>query len=335
MIGGGGRGQMADSQLIGINYLHHYGISAQFLETRGMNLLRRINFNLAQLPTLWRIRNYDILFLNSNLLFVFLVKRVLRYKKPKIVFYNTFFTNTLKRNTHGFYARLIRRAIASIDMIVCPSTAQKNILVQEGFDAKHIVVVLNGVDEKFFAPSKRESNTQQFSILSVGKDMGRDYRTLIEAVRGSDVSITIIAAPRNLKGIAGIPENVKILFDVPQKETRDFYAKADIVVVPTFSENHWDASDCSGQYVILESMAAGKTVVASERSTLSDYIQNQKNGLFVKGEDPVLLRNVIEMCSRNPALLESLSIEARKTIEAHCTTKKLAESLSIIFKKIA
>ena len=326
------RGKFADSQFVGLNHLHKFGVRAHFMETDLMNRLRKINFNLAQLPVLFRLRRYDVVFAASNLFFVFLAKDVLRMKKPRFVFYNTFFTNALKRNTSGIYAWMIRRAIRSIDVIWCPSTAQKRFLEKEGFDPNRIVFIPNGVDAHFFKPSDPDLDRAHRYIFAMGKDMGRDYKTLIDAVARLDIKTRIIASPRNLSHIDTSPANVNVSYDVPQDETRAYYRNALFVVMPTHGEDHKDASDCSGQYVLLESMASGKAVIATERSTLKDYIVNEENAVVVPAQDPAALRTAIAILLRSPEQITRLERAARKSVEDDNTTEKLAESLSVIFK---
>lgn len=326
------KGKFPDSQFIGLNHIHNYGVNARFMETLLMNYLRKINFNLAQLPAILKIRRYNSVFLCSNLLFVFLIKKIFCFKKPKIIFYNTFFTNTLKRNTSGWYARIIRSAISSLDMIICPSTAQKEFLEESGFDSKKIIFIPNGVDDVFFKPCTINKNNTYEYILSIGKDMGRDYQTLINAARGLDIKVRIVASLRNLQNIDAIPSNVEVLYDVPQDEIRELYCNAKFVVLPTFGADHLDASDCSGQYVLLESMASGKTVIVTDRNTLKDYVVNGVNAIIVPTQNLLILKEEIKKLLNSPKQIKQIELAARASIEGNNTTEKLAKSLSNIFK---
>ena len=48
------------------------------------------------------------------------------------------------------------------------------------------------------------------------------------------------------------------------------------MVLPTRREGYRYGADCSGQTVLLDAMAMGRPVVASERSTLSDYVRESR-----------------------------------------------------------
>lgn len=327
-------GLMADSQMVGLNHLWEHGVRARYYEVPFMNRLRKIQFHLAQFAALGEIRRHDAVFLGSNLFFVFFVKYILRWSRPKLVFYNTFLTNTLKRNKKGVRAWIVQKAIRSCDVIICPAVAQKRYLESRGFDASRIFFVPNGVDAEFFKPHTAASAEQFPFILTVGKDMGRDYQTLIKAVNPLSISLVIIAAPRNLFGINNIPPRVTMRYDVPQYETLRYYRDAVFVVVPTFFQNRLDASDCSGQYVMLEAMAAGKALIISERDTLEGYVKHSVHALVVPSEEPEALQRAIQHLLNHPEVVATMEKTNRKAVETHFTSDHLARSLSKIFKNL-
>jgi glycosyltransferase involved in cell wall biosynthesis len=266
-----------------------------------------------------------------------LAKVILRFKRPRFVWYNTFFTNALKRNQKGIKGWIIKKTISSLDAIVCPSNAQRDFLIKEGFDSNKIFFVPNGVDFDFIDRYSRAKsiNAVQPFILSIGKDLGRDYTTLIEAIRDIDVLVKIVALPRNFKNISTMPKNVSVLSGVPFLDLLELYKKATIVVIPTKGEDYLGSSDCSGQYVLLDSMAAGKAIIASERETLNDYISSGEEAIIVPSGNPMRLRESILRLIRDRALIKALGDKAReRLLKSNLTTKSLAENLAGIFKKV-
>lgn len=328
------KGFMADSQLVGLNHLWKYKIRARYYETPFMNKLRKIQFHLAQFAALEEMRHHDVVFLGSNLFFVFFVKYILRWNKPKLIFYNTSLTNTLKRNKKGVRAWVVQKAIQLCDIIICPSVAQKRYLESRGFDASKIIFVPNGVDAKFFKPYTAVGAGQKPFILAIGKDMGRDYHTLIKAVGPLSVPVVIIAASRNLLGINNIPLHATVRYNVPQYETLRYYHDAVFVVVPTFSQDRLDASDCSGQYVMLEAMAAGKALIVSERDTLEGYIEHGVHALVVPSEEPEALHCAMRHLLNHPEVISTMERTNRKMVETYFTSECLARSLSQIFQNL-
>ncbi len=327
-------GEMPDSYLIGLNHMSNQDIEADYIETRLINRLRKINFNLANLLLLFKIRQYDIVFCGGSLLLPLIAKIFLRFKKPKFVWYNTFFTNSLKRNKNTIRGWILKKTILSLDGIICPSTAQRDFLLNIGCNPDRVFYVPNGVDVPFIESNEEKvEGTSEPFILSVGKDMGRDYKTLIEAVRGLPIQVKIVAYPRNIENLKNIPGNVSVeavSFDNLLK----LYKNASIVVIPTKSESWLNASDCSGQYVLLDSMASGKAIIASERATLRDYISDDIDAKIVQAEDPVKLREAIIGLLENKDLMARLGINARDRAQKMFTTKIMADNLASVFKSV-
>lgn len=326
-------GRMADTQLLGMNYMRSFGICASFLETQVSDFLRKINFHFSQLPLLFAMRNYDVAFIGGHILLVFLAKSVFRMKKPKIVLLNTFFSNALIRNRHGLYGYILRSVIASVDIIVCLSSAQKQFLESEGFDSSRIRFIPLGVDINFFKPCIQKQSDTGF-IFSMGKDMGRDYKTLIQAVENLYYKVRIIAAERNFKHISSIPENVDVLYDISQVDTLKFYCDSDFVVVPTIPDGRAGDSDCSGQTVFMEAMASGKAIIATRREYMRDYVENDIEALIVDPEDPQALRCAIQSLLDDPARAHKMGEFARKKIERYFSTREFSRKLSEIFKEV-
>src|SRR3990167_7031792 len=193
------KGKASDIHLIGFNHMANYGIEVTFLENRLTEFLRRISFNLTQLPVLFRLKSCDVIFSGSGILTLFLVKYILRFKKPKWVIYNTYLTNLLKRNRKGFKSWIIKRAIFSADAIISPSLAQQDFLRSIGFPVNKNYYVPYGIDYNFYDKDARVSEISERYILSTGRDIGRDYKTLVEAVKSLPVKLLISTFPRNLK----------------------------------------------------------------------------------------------------------------------------------------
>ncbi len=320
------RGEEPDTALVGLNHLFPYGIHADFLENRLTEFLRKISFNLTQLPVLWRARSYDVIFSGSGLLTLFLVKYLLKWKKPKWFIYNTYLSNLLKRNRQGIKAKLIRKAVASADGIICPSLSQHDYLAGEGFDQSRLFYIPYGIDVDFYLKNadRAKRPISEPYVFSAGRDMGRDYSTLIKAVTGEPMRLVIGALPRNFPGLKTFPPNVTVKY-FPSVEMPSLFHHAAFVVIPSIPEEKLVGSDCSGQYVLLEAMASGKAVIITERSTRADHFEDGEDGLVVPPEDPEALKHAILELWSNPERARAMGERARtKTLERF-TTKRFAE----------
>src|SRR6185369_4724839 len=109
-------------------------------------------------------------------------------------------------------------------------------------------------------------------VVSVGRDLGRDYETLTIAATHSPYQFHVVAEPKNFPhGIPQLP-NMVVQYHLPLIEIRTLYARAQVVIVISKDVATTEGTDCSGQTVILDALAAGKAVIATERTWIKDYL---------------------------------------------------------------
>lgn len=331
------KGQVPGIDLVGLNHMSDYGIDATFLENRLTEFLRKVSFNLIQLPVLFRLHTCDVIFSGSGILTLFLVKYVLRLKKPKWAIYNTYLSNLFKRNTKGLKSWIIKKAVFSADAIISPSLAQREFLKSIGLPAEKNFYLPYGMDFNFFNKQDAGENATQKTeryIFSSGRDVGRDYKTLIEAVRGLPVKILIAALPRNLNGIGEWPPNVSVS-QFNQAQMATLMKGSEFVVIPTVAEEKLVGSDCSGQYALLRSMSCGKAVITSARSTLAEYFTSGQNGLTVAPGDAAELGKAIMFLWDNPAEAKAMGEASREKIRNQFTMEIFSRKLAGIFHEMA
>ena len=172
-------------------------------------------------------------------------------------------------------------------------------------------------DERFWRP-RPEVPVKATQICAAGLEW-RDYPTLIRAVAGlPDVCVTLAAASPWSKHAdqtrgGGLPPNVHVArFDYAG--LRDLYAASAAVVVP-LRENDFQA----GVTTLLEAMAMGKPVIATQTTGQTDVIAPGENGLFVPPGDVEGWRRAIRGLLDDPARGARLGQNARRWVERHAT----------------
>mgnify|MGYP001574646349 CR=1 FL=1 len=328
------KGKASDIHLVGLNRMANYGIEATFLENRLTEFLRKISFNFTQLPVLFRLHLYDVIFAGAGILALFIVKYILRLKRPKWVIYNTYLSNLLKRNKKGLKGWIIRKAVFSADAIVSPSLAQQEFLKDMGLPPEKNYYVPYGIDHSFYDKDKRVSEVQGRYIFSSGRDVGRDYKTLVEAVRDLPVKLVIAALPRNLEDVGELPPNVEALY-LKRTETPPYAKGAEFVVITTIPEEGMAGSDCSGQYSLLESMSYAKAVITKERATLAGYFEGGKDGLIVSPYNVAELREGIMTLWNDQQKTKMMGESGRNKIRTQFTMEIFSKKLAEIFHEVA
>jgi len=170
-----------DTELLGLNHMKDYGIEADFLENSYTNFFRKISFQLTQIPALFFIRQYDVVYSASGLILLFFIKYILRWKKPLWIIHNSNLCRLLAKNKTGLRSFIIKQAIASSNAIISPVSAQLPILERNGFDAGRNYYAPCSIDADFYSRHQNDPRVIPGKyILSMGRDMGRDYITLIK-----------------------------------------------------------------------------------------------------------------------------------------------------------
>lgn len=199
------------------------------------------------------------------------------------------------------------RVIEGADRILAPTPAEAAHLVGlYGADPGRIRIVPPGVDHSLFFPRNRDEAKARLHLagvrllLFVGRlqpHKGPDIavRALAEAVARdpeatTDVMLAIVGGPSgtvqgaevahlmDLASTLGVEE--RVMFFPPQPQTRlaDFYAAAELVLVPSRSE--------SFGLVALEAQATGTPVVAAATGGLRHVVADGVTGFLVAGHDP-------------------------------------------------
>lgn len=108
---------------------------------------------------------------------------------------------------------------------------------------------------------------------------------------------------------SGVADRVSFLGAQPQQRLPDYYAAADVVVIPSHYE--------SFGMVALEALACGTPVVASHVGGLSYTIEDGRNGLLVPPDNPEALADRLERLLTDVDLALTLRHAARQRAQSY------------------
>ncbi|MCS6284991.1 MAG: glycosyltransferase [Nitrospira sp.] len=106
-------------------------------------------------------------------------------------------------------------------------------------------------------------------------------------------------------------------------DVMDFYAAADMVVLPSHSEGF--------PFVILEALAMGKPVIATSVNGVPEVIEHLKTGLLVKARDVAGLAGAIQSLLEHPDRAAQLGHAGRALVQAHFTVDRMVEKTVTVF----
>lgn len=200
----------------------------------------------------------------------------------------------------------------------------------------------NGVSEEFFDKITRTKNEKQVNLLFVGRLVpykGADI--VIEAVSKLNkivierIRLTIVgdgSEKDNLKNLAqelGVSDIVSFAGWVNQKETLEFYRKADIFCFPSIRE--------FGGAVVLEAMACGLPCIVADNGGIAEYVTEEtgfKIAPISKENLTHQLTNKIQILVENEELRKRMSAKALERAEGFAWKQKAIEIIKIYEKVI-
>ena len=321
-------GEAPDSTLFGLNRLARHDVDAELVDPPDYDparLIGRIRWHARELGLPRRLASFDVAF--TPLINVLpLASRVLR--GPRIVTINYGHALIYERSSR-LRRRVVRASLRSAARVVCIGRWQHEHAVDRiGVDPARVVTLPVPIDDGFF-PS-REYDRNESLVLSVGKDDGRDFATLVAAARGLDVRVQIVTKPQFVRDLA-LPPNVTV-DSVSYARLRELYAQAALVVVPQRRDGYVYGSEGGGITASLEAAASARPLVVTERALLRDYVTDGENGLVAPAEDPQALRETIERVLGDPALAARLGAAGRARVERDHTTRGFAARLAPVLR---
>jgi len=271
-------------------------------------------------------------------LYIYKLRKILREIQPDIIHYHTHFSLTfgvlasaflkikrvytlhnLKLYSHRGLSLLV--AIKTTDLLIAISEAVKESFLKN-INYKQLVkitVIPNGIDLDHFKARRKlvmdrlriiciarlnhEDKGQDILLkaLSILKDKRYDYRCVFIGEGESEVYLKHLS--KNL-GLTSC-----VCFCGKKNNIADLLAASNLFVLPSRFEGFGIS--------IIEAMAAGVPVIASDVGGIKEIIQDQHNGLLFKSEDSADLANQIELISNDKALMQRIRTNALSMIHKY------------------
>lgn len=193
---------------------------------------------------------------------------------------------------YRFPRRLIRGVIADAAAIITVSAGLKEALLALGAPNEKVTVLRNGVDTALFRPptdrdaDRRALGLTRKTLISVGLLIERKghHRTIEAMTRLPDFELIIVGEGPDRERLTaqiarlGLTERVRLLGPRPHAELPVLYGAADASVLSSSREG-W-------ANVLLESMACGTPVVASNIPGNPEVVRTRAAGMIVTENTP-------------------------------------------------
>ncbi len=241
---------------------------------------------------------------------------------------------------HRLGAKLVAGLVAAY---VAPSHAVVEAVARaEGIAASRFVIIPNGVDDARFRPRDPGPCRARLGIpgsaLVIGNvsaltptkrpmDLVRAFQWLL--AKGLDVHLVLAGAGPMAPAIeveaASTPGRVHLLGEVDRPE--DVYPCLDVLVLPSASEGLSNT--------LLEAMACGLPVVATDVGGNPEVVEPRVNGLLVPLDHPEALAEAIMGLLRSPEARVRMGRAARSTIQTRYQIKQMVKEHERLFQVLA
>jgi glycosyltransferase involved in cell wall biosynthesis len=233
------------------------------------------------------------------------------------------------------------------DLIVTPSHTTAALLKSLGVAVEKIRVIPNGAD--VMPPRPRPDDAPERYLLYFGSPQSwQGFDTLLRAFArlGDFTSLRLVVCAsrasrawrhhERLAAKLGLSERVVWHYELHGAELAAWVQHADISVAPLTDSPRNVVQGCA-PLKIVESMAAGTPVVASDVPPVRELIADRQNGWLVHPDRPSELARALRILLDHPPLARALGEAGRATIEGHFTweaaTDALATEYQILMEK--
>lgn len=229
------------------------------------------------------------------------------------------------------------------DLFLPISEYWKEKLIKMGCNERSIIVYRMGIDTNKFQFSLR-SKKHDIQLLTIGRFVekkGIEYgiqavAKIIKKHPSVEYKIAgkgpLISKLECLIEEHGVEKNVKLLGWQHQDEVIKLMKKADIFVAPSITSKEGDQEGIP--LTIMEALATGLPVVATEHSGIPELVQDGRSGFLVPERDVEALAEKLEHLIEHPERWPKIGRAGRKFVEENYDINKLNDQLVEIYKNL-
>lgn len=287
-----------------------------------------------------RANNIDII--QSHFLRESFAAVLAKFFNPKIkVIWTMHLIYEEKRGILNFLNRLFSRGTSAI---ICVSEAVRQSLEEKGINRKKLVTVLNGVDTGYFKPVYDANIREEFGIekdevllttVSRFQEIkGHDF--LIDALNELNMNYDI-KFKALLVGDGEEMDNIKNKVNKLGLENQVIFAgyREDIPRILTESDIYISPSKNEAiSFSIMEALACGVPVVATEVGGVPEVINKGKCGIMVNYGDEKEFAKAIFQLYNNKSEYEEMKKNSRQLIEENFSLNNMIEKTYSLYRNL-
>ena len=256
---------------------------------------------------------------------------------------------TLYPHVPGFdWTRRLPDMFEAVAAVHCVSESLRHATVGLGLEKAKAHVIRQGVDPRLFRPNGGPpQDGRTFRVISIGwLRWMKGFEWGVEAIRrlvlaGVPAEFTIVGNdPKDEVGEpserhriihaaadAGLEEAVRLVERVPSREVARMLQESHVLLVPSLDEGL--------PTVVLEAMASGVPVVATDCGGVSEALTDGVEGFIVPPRDSDALADALTRLWQDPALRQSMGEAGRRTATSRFTLGRHLDEFHALYREVA
>jgi glycosyltransferase involved in cell wall biosynthesis len=219
-----------------------------------------------------------------------------------------------------------RKYLASlVDAYIALSDFGRNKFVQGGLPGERIYVKPNFMDDPCRESQVPPPGKGAIFVGRISPEKG--FGTLIKAWQGLNYPLTVVGGgPLAERGRRLASVSVRFTGQIPQNDAIELCRQAALFVFPSECYEGFPLS-------LLEAMALGRAIVASDLGSRREMIEHGVSGLLFEAGNATDLREKVMTLIENPGLRTSLGNAARRVYQDRYTAESNYEMLIDIYNR--
>jgi glycosyltransferase involved in cell wall biosynthesis len=329
------------------------GVVHWSFDIRGKNLIARVEHFRAQLWRWWREHGpFDVAHFRSIFEGYPIAKERRTLARRVVYEVNGLPSIELKyhypdvADDHELLGKLRAQeqtCIAAADLLVTPSAVTAEHLVARGAPESRIEVVPNGVDLDCFTFRARRGAPKRW-LYTGTMTAWQGVFAAIEALRlhrrDDDARLTLVgpvrkSVRRKIEATCaayGLTDHVDLLEPVDQPELAALHHEHDVALVPLLPNDRNLEQGCC-PLKLIEAMACGTPVIASDLPVVTQLAEPDKEALIVRPGSPKAIKDGVLRLQEDAELGPRLAANARRRVEQHYTWPKAGAQLVAAYER--
>lgn len=232
--------------------------------------------------------------------------------------------------THPKTTEKVLKEFEEADYISIPSLFVKRTFLEKGIPEKKLIHVPYGVDLTSFKQIPKEDDVFRV-VFAGGITLQKGAHYLLRA-------FTELNLPKSeLVFIGGLSDEMKPFFKkyeghynylghLPQSELYKHYSQGSVFVLPSIQDGFG--------MVIIQAMACGLPVIATENTGGPDIIEDGKNGFVIPIRDVGELKEKLTFLYENPENRKQMGQSAKKRVSSGFTWDNYGKNITDEYKRI-